>query len=95
MFHSFPYLHMIAVKNGYRNQGIGDELLRFLEEEVLRRGKNKIRTKIFLTVGDFNQNAEIFYRNRGYIELCRFEDLFRKGIAESLFMKIVSAKAEK
>lgn len=93
MFHSFPYLHMIAVRNDCRNQGVGAELLQFLEDDVLKNGKNKIRTKVFLTVGDFNQNAEVFYRNRGYIELYKFEDLFRKGITESLLMKIVTTKA--
>lgn len=92
MFHSFPYLHMIAVRKDCRNQGVGAELLQFLEDETLKNGKNKIRTKIFLTVGDFNKNAEVFYRNRGYIELCKLEDLFRKGITESLLMKIITAK---
>lgn len=30
MFHSFPYLHMIAVREGYRRQGIGTSMMVFL-----------------------------------------------------------------
>lgn len=92
MFHSFPYLHMIAVRDGCQNQGAGGELLRFFEEEALRNGRNPICTKVFLTVGDFNPKAAAFYRNRGYKEVFTFENLFRKGIAETLLTKIVTAK---
>lgn len=91
MFHTFPYLHMIAVKDDCQKQGIGTELLDFFEAEVLKSGKNHIRTKVFLTVGDFNKNAESMYRRRGYNELCKIENLFRKGVIETLMTKTVIA----
>lgn len=55
-------------------------------------GKNKLRTKTYLLVSDFNTNARKFYVSRGYEEMGRFESLFRKGIAERLLMKRVTAK---
>lgn len=91
MFHSFPYLHMIAVKDGYRRQGIGTELMDFFEQDVLLLGKNRLRTKVFLTVGDFNPSARAFYLSRGYTELGELENLFRRGITETLLMKKVTA----
>lgn len=91
IFHSFPYLHMIAVKENYQNQGIGTALLDFFERDVLESGKNHIRTKIFLTVGDFNDHAEEIYRKRGYEKICEIPGLFRKKVSEKLYMKIVSA----
>lgn len=91
MFHSFPYLHMIVVKDGCRGQGIGTELMDFFEQDILKNGKNRLRTKAFLTVGDFNSSAEKFYRERGYVRLAEFENLFRRGITETLMVKNVTA----
>lgn len=93
MFHSFPYLHIIAVKRNYQHQGIGKKLLDFFEREALANGKNHLRTKVFLTVGDFNENAVKIYKARGYIKLCEIEGLFRKNIVENIFMKIVIDKS--
>ena len=91
MFHSFPYLHMIAVKDGCRRQGVGTELMDFFEQDILKNGKNRLRTKAFLTVGDFNSSAEKFYRDRGYVKLAELENLFRRGVTETLMMKSVTA----
>ncbi len=91
MFHSFPYLHMIAVKDGCRRQGIGTELMDFFEQDILKNGKNQLRTKAFLTVGDFNSSAEKFYSDRGYVGLTKLENLFRRGVTETLMMKKVTA----
>ena len=89
IFHSFPYLHMIAVKNEYQNQGIGTLLLDFFENDVLLHGKNQMRTKVFLLVGDFNRTAEQIYQKRGYQEICQIEGLYRRTITEKLMMKTV------
>ena len=34
MFHSYPYLHMIAVRDDMRGKGIGTELMDFLESNI-------------------------------------------------------------
>ena len=89
MFHSFPYLHMIAVREDMRGAGLGTELMDFFEQDVLARGRNHIRTKAFLTVGSFNGTAEAFYQKRGYVGLTTIDGLFRRGISEKLMMKKV------
>ncbi len=89
LFHSFPYLHMIAVRDENRHQGVGAALMDFYEQEPLRAGENHLRTKAFLLVSDFNTSAQRFYENRGYVETGRFENLFRKGVTEILMMKKV------
>lgn len=90
MFHSFPYLHMIAVREDMRGAGLGTGLMDFFEQDVLAKGRNRIRTKAFLTVGSFNSAAEAFYRKRGYVELAAIDGLFRRGISEKLMMKKVT-----
>lgn len=82
MFHSFPYLHIIAVKEAYRNQGIGRELLKYFEE-VCYRDKNKV----FLVVADFNPKAKRLYESLGYVEVGAIPSLYRDGIKEFLMMK--------
>ena len=81
---------MIAVKDDFKRRGIGTTLMDHFEHDVLFNGKNRLRTKVFLTVGDFNPGAEKFYLERGYVELSQFKDLFRRGITEKLMMKKVA-----
>lgn len=91
IFHTFPYLHMIAVKEGHYRKGIGTELMDYFEQDVLFSGQNHLRTKVFLTVADFNEAAENLYLRRGYSKLCEIKGLFRKGVTEKFMMKIVTA----
>lgn len=90
LFHSFPYLHMIAVRGDCRHQGVGNRLMDFFEQDSLRGGKNNMRTKAFLLVRDLNSDAQEFYLKRGYKEMGKLDSLFRKGVAEKLLMKNVT-----
>lgn len=81
-FHSFPYLHLIAVKEEYRGRGIGRKLIDFLEEVVCADSG-----KIFLVVADFNPEAKHFYEKNGYRQVGELPDLYKKGITEYLMMK--------
>lgn len=45
-FHSFPYLHIIAVKAEYRGKGYGKKILQYIENLVFKES-----SKLFL-VGD-------------------------------------------
>lgn len=92
MFHAFAYLHMIAVKDECQNQGIGTALLNFFEQDALKTGKNRMRTKVFLTVGSFNAHAEELYRRRGYEFICELPGLFRRNVTEKLMSKTVTAQ---
>lgn len=81
-FHSFPYLHIIAVKEAYRGRGIGKTLMRFFEETVFVD-----RSKAFLVVADFNPRAKRLYQQLGYREVGAIPGLYKQGVTESIMMK--------
>ncbi len=56
------YVDTIAVKDGYRRQGIGRGLMLALEEWSKEQGAQEIR----FTVWQFNHAARIFYEELGY-----------------------------
>jgi len=79
-FHSFPYLHLIAVKEEYRGKGIGKQLIDYFE-------KVSERDKFFLAVADYNPDAKRFYERLGYRQIGEIPGLYRKGITEYIMMK--------
>jgi ribosomal protein S18 acetylase RimI-like enzyme len=83
IFHSFPYLHIIAVKKESRNHGIGKKLLKYFEDICFKE-----YTKIFLVVADFNPGAKRLYKKLGYIEVGSVPNLYREGIIEYIMMKV-------
>ncbi|BCN32302.1 GNAT family N-acetyltransferase [Anaeromicropila herbilytica] len=83
IFHAFPYIHIIAVKSEYRGQGIGRILLEAMEQIYFEK-----YTKLFLVVGDFNQDAKRLYERIGYSSVGYIPDLYRSGITECLMMKV-------
>ncbi|GKX68257.1 GNAT family N-acetyltransferase [Inconstantimicrobium mannanitabidum] len=87
IFHSFPYLHIIAVKEESRKYGIGKKLLQFFEESCF-----KDFSKLFLVVADFNPDAKRLYESIGYTEVGIIPSLYREGITEHLMMKLREEK---
>lgn len=81
-FHSFPYLHIIAVKEEFRNFGIGKKLLQYFEETT-----SKNSSKLFLVVADFNSRAKQLYQSIGYKEIGIIPNLYKRGVTECLMMK--------
>jgi len=81
-FHSFPYLHMIVVKEEFRNLGIGKKLLEHFEEIT-----SKTSSKLFLVVADFNHKAKQLYENIGYEDVGNIPNLYKDGVTECLMMK--------
>lgn len=82
IFHSFPYLHIIAVKSENRGQGIGKILLKFVEDVYCKNN-----SKLFLVVADFNPDAKRLYESMGYSVIGDIPNLYRNGITECLMMK--------
>lgn len=82
-FHSFPYLHIIAVKEEYRSQGFGKEILKYIEEQVFTE-----YAKLFLVVADFNPRAKKLYEELGYREVGVIPDLYKPGVTEYMMMKV-------
>jgi ribosomal protein S18 acetylase RimI-like enzyme len=72
-FHSFPYLHIIAVKEAFRGKGIGKELLGFFEEAVFTDS-----SKAFLVVADFNPEAKRLYKRLGYRQVGVIPGLYKE-----------------
>ena len=87
-FHSFPYLHSIAVKEGFRGLGIGKKLLSFFEEAVFAD-----HSKVFLVAADFNPDAKRLYESPGYQQVGVLPGLYKEGITEYLMMKMRGAAA--
>lgn len=83
IFHSFPYLHIVAVKKESRKHGIGKKLLKFFEDICF-----KDHSKLFLVVADFNPDAKMLYERIGYNEVGTIPNLYRDGITEHLMMKL-------
>jgi ribosomal protein S18 acetylase RimI-like enzyme len=81
-FHSYPYLHVIAVKEEHRGEGIGKKLLAFFEEGVFAGA-----AKAFLVVADFNPDARRLYERLGCRQVGEIPGLYREGVTEYLMMK--------
>lgn len=79
-FHSYPYLHLLVVKEAFRGIGVGSFLLEAWEKMV----EQKI---LFLCVSYFNSEAKRFYVAHGYCQVGEIQGLYRDGIAECLMMK--------
>ena len=80
VFRSFPFLHLMAVKESYRGLGIGKKMLDFLEKTV-------DKDKIFLVVADFNTSAKLFYEKNDYRQVGEIPNLYKAGITEYLMLK--------
>ena len=81
-FHSFPYLHIIAIKEGYRGRGVGKALLGHSE-----RIASEMADKLFLVAADYNPEAKRFYERNGYRQVGEIPNLYRPGITEYLMVK--------
>lgn len=81
-FRKFPYLAILSISADYRNRGIGKILLDYYEEIGF-----EMENRLFVLCSDFNERGQAFYKNNGYVECGKIEDLYKEGIAEHLFVK--------
>lgn len=81
-FHSYPYLHIIAVDEASRGWGVGSMLLDCYERLVLSE-----YSKTFLLVADFNPRAKKLYESRGWIQVGAVPGLYKPGVTEYLMVK--------
>ncbi|MCK8061156.1 MULTISPECIES: N-acetyltransferase [unclassified Fusibacter] len=86
-FHSFPYLHIIAIRSQYRNNGLGKELMNYFEK-VICEGYSKC----FLVVADFNPKAKKLYEEIGYKEVGKIDGLYKSDVTEFLMMKNLASQ---
>ena len=76
-----PYIASIAVAVEMRGQGIGGELLRFVECRVVARGH------LFLLVSSFNHKAQRLYVRQGYECVGELKNYGIAGQSELIFHK--------
>jgi len=76
------YLELIAVFSAFQGQGIGGEIIRWLENESFFYASN-----LWILVSSFNSSARKFYRRQGFQEICTLPDLVKPGYDEILLRK--------
>ncbi len=89
-FRHSGYVQWIAVAPESRGLGVGQALMRYAEERILKRGPN-----VLLLVADFNVTAQAFYEELGYARVGAIPDYMVRGVTELLYRKTrgpVSAK---
>jgi RimJ/RimL family protein N-acetyltransferase len=74
----------IVLKQGYREEGIGTEMLRILVDESRKSGLKLLK----LTLFDSNQRARHVYEKAGFREVGRIPKAMRKGdgYADEVYM---------
>ncbi|CAM2854254.1 GNAT family N-acetyltransferase [Slackia exigua] len=89
-FRSFPYLHLIVVREDCQGRGFGRALMDFFENEILEDdGRRLVCTNAFLLVNKDNDFARSMYEKRGYREVTELDGLFRRKATEVLMVKRV------
>ena len=64
----YGHIMNLAVASGYRRQGIGQHLIRRLEQEYLILGASAVQLEVRVT----NTGAQEFYRRLGYRDIFQF-----------------------
>lgn len=82
MFGDYGYIRLIGVDAARRGAGVGSRLLAAAEEHLFA-----LRPWVFLTVSEFNTDAQRLYSRRGYERIGAIPDYRRPGIAEFMLMK--------
>lgn len=82
VFGEYGYIRLIGVDAAHRGRGIGAALLDAAEERLFA-----LRPWVFLSVTEFNTDAQRFYSRRGYEKIGGIPDYRRPGTAEYLLMK--------
>ncbi len=76
------YIPLIGVSPAFTGHGIGARLLDAAEAFLAQSSPD-----IFLTVSDFNEGAQRFYRRQGYKQVGALPDYVLPGVTELIFWK--------
>jgi len=78
------YIQTLAVKEDYRGQGLGAEIMKFAEDRILAE-----RPNVFICVSSFNPRAQDFYKHLGYELIGELKEYIIPGHSEYLLRKTV------
>jgi ribosomal protein S18 acetylase RimI-like enzyme len=81
-----PYLATIAVDARWRGQGVGRELIAFVEDYFRPHARH-----LFLCVSSFNPRARALYERVGFTEVGELPEYFIPGASEVLMYKRLRA----
>jgi len=81
-----PYLELLAVFSPYQNNGIGSQIMKWIEEQALLKSSN-----VWVLVSSFNGRARKFYLNKGFSEIATVPDLVKTGYDEILLRKTLTS----
>lgn len=76
------YIQTICIGEDHRGRGLGNKLLQFCEERIL-----KISPNIFICVSSFNKGAIRLYEEFGFKLVGRLDNFVKEGFAELLLRK--------
>ena len=79
------YLELLALFPPHQGQGLGQELLLWVERQSRPHTKN-----LWTAVSSFNQPGRRFYEKHGFREVARLENLIIQGQDEILLRKILA-----
>ncbi len=82
-------LYWIAVDERVSRRGVGEGLLRFMEESVGKKGAKKIYVETSSTA--LYEAARSFYKKHGYGVVSILTDFYRDGDDKIVFMKNIPA----
>lgn len=83
------YIQSICVAPQWRSRAVGRKLVAFAEERVFREYPN-----LFICVSSFNQAAQRFYRNLGYLVVGELKNFLVDGHSEILLRKTIGSLTE-
>jgi ribosomal protein S18 acetylase RimI-like enzyme len=76
------YLQTIAIDEKYRGQGIGEAVIKFIEELIFNSFSN-----VYICASSFNLGAQRLYERLGYEKIGVLKDLVERGYNEILMRK--------
>lgn len=77
-----PYLEMLAVFPEAQGQGVGGQMVHWMESEARTRAAN-----LWVAVSEFNTHARGFYASMGFAEATVLPGLVKPGFSELLLRK--------
>ena len=81
-------INNIAVKEEYRNQGVGNQILQFL----LKEGKNEEIEQFTLEVRKSNVNAISLYKKLGFLNLGIRPNFYEKPREDAVIMTVITSR---
>lgn len=76
------YIPLIGVSPDFTGRGLGARLLSYAEAFLGQSSPD-----VFLTVSDFNEAAQRFYRRQGYKQVGALPDYVLEGVTELIYWK--------